>query len=1207
MHRFSGRLVVLAFFALTTPAFAADWPAWRHDAQRSGVSPHELPADLKLHWTLELPTITPAWPDQPLIPFDAAYEPIVVGRMLVIGSPRTDSVTVYDTRTGATRWRFLADGPIRFAPYHHAGKLYVASDDGHLYCLALATGELVWKFRGGPDGRKVLGNNRLVSAWPARGAPVVADGVVYFAASIWPFMGVFIHALDAGTGKVVWTTDGDGSMYVKQPHSADAFAGVAPQGPMTVSGDLLFVPGGRSVPAAYDRKTGKLRHYLLNDNSKKGGGHTVVAAGDVFFNGTGTFRTTTGKHLAESSPLIVAAGKEAHVFQSGEVRTLDLAEALPKPDDMKAKWKPDIVGAVKAPGATALMRAGNRLYVGRLGAVEALQLPLPVNPPTRPAFAWRAPVDGLPVSLVAADDRLFVSTNEDRIYCFGPGDPPAPVVEPRAPTASPSMIAKHLVEQTGVAEGYAVLWAADVSLIAALARETKLHVIAVDPSEVNVRAARELLIAANLYGDRCAVHVGRPGAFPLPPYLATLMYADAAEPAAVARLYESLRPYGGTLFLPLPPERHSEIKRLAASLAKAVVKEVPGGLLLIRDGALPGSADWTHEHADAANTRVSRDSVVKAPLGVLWFGGTSHEGILPRHGHGPQPQVVGGRILIEGMDLLRAVDVYTGRLLWEANLPGVGEYYNNLAHQPGANARGTNYISLPDAIFVLHRGNCVALDPKDGRTVREYVLPKLVDVDRPTWGHLNAVGDYLIAAADPFESLLAGKQAKSPARLFKATDDAFSASRQIAVLDRHTGKLLWAAAAREGFRHNTICAGGGKLFAIDRVTGFRERFQRLVGDRALPPRVVAWDLATGKELWADEKDTFGTWLSYSEKYDVLVEAGRVARDTLTDEPKGMRAYRGTDGKELWYDKAAVGPAMLHGDAILRGQGACDLLTGQPYKRTDPITGELEEWSWVRTYGCNTPMASEHLLTFRSGAAGFYDLCNEGGTGNFGGFRSSCTNNLVVANGVLTAPDYTRTCTCSYQNQTSIALVPMPDAEQWTYYGKADVKKVVSRVGINFGAPGDRRAGDGTLWLDYPSVGGTSPAVPVTVAGPKVAYFRRHQSAVDGDRPWVGASGVTGVESVAIKLLPSEMEDRAYTVRLVFAEPDNLKPGDRVFDVTVQGRKVLDDFDVVKAAGKPRRVVVKEFRGVRVDDELRVSFKQTGSRGALLCGVEAVAE
>jgi len=92
----------------------------------------------------------------------------------------------------------------------------------------------------------------------------------------------------------------------------------------------------------------------------------------------------------------------------------------------------------------------------------------------------------------------------------------------------------------------------------------------------------------------------------------------------------------------------------------------------------------------------------------------------------------------------------------------------------------------------------------------------------------------------------------------------------------------------------------------------------------------------------------------------------------------------------------------------------------------------------------------------------------GGTGNFGGFRSSCTNNLVVADGILAAPDYTRTCTCSYQNQCSIALVPTADAEEWTFYGKNKLEKVIQRVGVNLGAPGDRRAPDGTLWLEFPS-------------------------------------------------------------------------------------------------------------------------------------------
>src|SRR5262249_35102963 len=163
-------------------------------------------------------------------------------------------------------WRFHADGPVRFAPALWEGKVYFASDDGHLYCLDAERGQLLWRFRGGPSERKVLGNERLINTWPARGAPVVHDGKVYFAAGIWPFMGIFLHALDARTGQVVWTNDGDGSIYIKQPHNADSFAGVAPQGHLVVGGDRLLIPGGRSVPACYDLKTGKLLRYQLAEH-----------------------------------------------------------------------------------------------------------------------------------------------------------------------------------------------------------------------------------------------------------------------------------------------------------------------------------------------------------------------------------------------------------------------------------------------------------------------------------------------------------------------------------------------------------------------------------------------------------------------------------------------------------------------------------------------------------------------------------------------------------------------------------------------------------------------------------------------------------------------------------------------------------------------------------------------------------------------------
>src|SRR5207247_2981258 len=97
-------------------------------------------------------------------------------------------------------------------------------------------------------------------------------------------------------------------------------------------------------------------------------------------------------------------------------------------------------------------------------------------------------------------------------------------------------------------------------------------------------------------------------------------------------------------------------------------------------------------------------------------------------------------------------------------------------------------------------------------------------------------------------------------------------------------------------------------------------------------------------VWHTEADVFGTWLSYSAKHDMLIEAGRVARDSLLDEPRGMRAFRAGDGTVLWHNQTYLGPAMIHRDTILKDSRACDLLTGAPKMRTDAITGKQVEWA-----------------------------------------------------------------------------------------------------------------------------------------------------------------------------------------------------------------------------------------------------------------------
>lgn len=1264
-------IVMLAALLAPMAADGGDWPLWRYDAQRSAASPDELPSQLRPIWMRSLPRLKPAWPDQPKMQFDAAYEPIVAGQRLFVGSPIDGSVTAFDTQSGEEIWRFFSDGPVRFAPLAWQEKLFFVSDDGYLYCLRTSDGSLVWRFRGGPSDRKVLGNERLISTWPARGAPVIADGKIYFAAGIWPFMGIFLHALDATTGQVLWTNDGDGSLYMKQPHNSDSFAGVAPQGPLVAIGDKLLIPGGRSVPACYDRATGKMLYYQLAENGKKGGGSSVAAVDQLLFNGGAAFDLENEKYLGSVGDLLTFADGRLYDHRDSAVHAQELATSQVKLVDSidrkgvvskVAKWTMRELGKAETPKLTALIKAGSKLYAGSAGRVMSLNLPLPEK--GKASVAWEAAVEGTPASLIAADDKLFVVTLEGFLYCFGevntaPASPQRHELATQPLTSDETWASKvsDLLKTTRADQGYCLSWGVGSGgLVRELARQTALRIIVIESDETKANAFREQLRSLGL-SDRVSVIVGDSRRTPLPPYLANLIVAESSPSLSddetnkfQQTTFAALRPYGGAACFPTsqgepvgvsPRTTSPSPDADAARLAKNAVWKTAGDwTLLVREGALPDSANWTHEHADAANTRVSKDKLVKAPLGLLWFGGSSNDAILPRHGHGPQPQVVDGRMFIEGVDLLRALDIYTGRVLWEAPLPGVGALYDNTAHQPGANASGTNYIATPEGIYMAYRNACVKLDPATGNKVAEFSLPKAAGAKAaPLWGYLNVDGDYLIGGADPVfdpTRLKNSSKSKNPGgsdddddnkkskakvvadaattaaeKLVKIEDDNYVSSKSLVVMDRSTGKVLWTATALSGFRHNAICLGGGRMYCIDRPSGAEvSRLKRRGEEPKHKPRLVVFDLKTGSELWSTEEDVFGTWLSYSAERDVLVEAGRTARDTLGDEPKGMRTYRANNGHVLWSSKTFTGPAMIHHDTILMAGNACDLLTGTPKLREHPLSGEPVEWTWTRNYGCNTPMASEHLLTFRSGAAGYLDFCNDGGTGNLGGFRSSCTNNLIVAGGVLTAPDYTRTCVCSYQNQTSLALIHTPDAEEWTSFGSQTPKQPVRRVGINLGAPGDRKADGGTLWLEYPSVGGSSPAIDVAIAPEKPEWFRRHSSQIEGDGlNWVAASGVKGLTSLKVKLGTSNKQPRTYTVWLHFAEPDDVQPGERVFNVSLQGKPALVSLDVVKEAGGRNRGLVKQLSGVQIGDELVIELKPTSSklRAAILCGVEIQSE
>ena len=371
----------------------------------------------------------------------------------------------------------------------------------------------------------------------------------------------------------------------------------------------------------------------------------------------------------------------------------------------------------------------------------------------------------------------------------------------------------------------------------------------------------------------------------------------------------------------------------------------------------------------------------------------------------------------------------------------------------------------------------------------------------------------------------------------------------------------------------------------------------------------ALDAATGAEVWTTRQRISDLRALFSSE-GVLVATG----------PRAMNAYRVADGRMLWATATKTNkfPAIVDG-IIYNEPRAYDLQTGEQAKRVHPLTGQEVGWDYARSYGCGSIAGAPGLLLFRSGTIGFCDIVNDSGIHNYGGVRAGCYVNAIAANGLVLVPCADAGCTCSYNFQTSVALMPAEREETWSVFRAtgAEALTPLKRVSLNLGAPGDRRDEDDTVWLSFPrppAAGAMKIAAQMSPAEATNLYRYNADAIETGgtQRPWLYASGCTGAVKLSVATLweaPMGLpisETRPYTVRLHFAEPTNSEPGQRVFGVKLQGNSVLESFDIVAEAGGTRRALVKEITGVEAGSSVDIELVPvTGD--PILCAVEIIEE
>jgi outer membrane protein assembly factor BamB len=170
---------------------ADQWPTYRHDASRSGVTKAEVNLPLVEKWSVDLGS--------------EITSPVVAGGCVYAASKETHTVFALDAEDGREDWTFTIGGEVDSPPTVYRGFVIFGSADGNVYCLRASDGALVWRFRAALHNVRLVSYGSLESVWPIHGSILVNDDVVYCVAGRSTYLdgGLRFYRLDAATGRVL--------------------------------------------------------------------------------------------------------------------------------------------------------------------------------------------------------------------------------------------------------------------------------------------------------------------------------------------------------------------------------------------------------------------------------------------------------------------------------------------------------------------------------------------------------------------------------------------------------------------------------------------------------------------------------------------------------------------------------------------------------------------------------------------------------------------------------------------------------------------------------------------------------------------------------------------------------------------------------------------------------------------------------------------
>lgn len=586
--------------------------------------------------------------------------------------------------------------------------------------------------------------------------------------------------------------------------------------------------------------------------------------------------------------------------------------------------------------------------------------------------------------------------------------------------------AEELLNLTNLKKGICiVLGCGDGSVIAELAKKSSLKIIAFDQDIDRAERLRYEMQLAGLYGGRVSIHiVDSLQQLPITGRIANVVFSESIfsgdETQISFQEAERLLAPGGIAAF---TQYSSSTDWFTAKNSSYEIKTIKNRVWAIaKSKPLAGSGSWSHIYGSANNTHFGGESLAKATkadeLTVQWIGRPGARYQADRNGRKTPPLSTGGRIFLQGLDRMIAMDQYNGTLLWSLEIPGFRRF--NIPRDCG------NWCADKASVYAAIYDRCWVVDARDG-TVRNHLEIPNNDGNQE-WGFIAKTDKLLIGSAVKQGNIWLdfwGKQG-----WYDGTDGQVAAkvcSDRLFALKDDSKQKAWSY-SNGLIINSTISIENETIYFVEsrNSKAIAAETRRLDGENFWKDNfLVAVDLQTGTVRWEQPLNVpAGKVALYS-----ACNGGRFVLVSSTDRQYHVHTFAISDGSEVWKKSIPWGkgkadhgshlsrPAIVGNQLFVR-PGVFDLQTGTLSKLTIPVGG------------CGTYAATENALFFRAGSGKNSAMWNtqRGDYTMWNRMRPDCWLSTIPAGGMLLSPEGGGGCSCGNWMETSVGFIPKTSLE-----------------------------------------------------------------------------------------------------------------------------------------------------------------------------------